>query len=79
MKVNSDKKSNSLFLHKLYKMLEDNNNIDTVSWSKEGKSFIIKNINNFCTHVLPLYFKHKNFSSFIRQVNNKLIFKASYV
>ena len=64
----NDKKVSSAFLLKLYKLLEDNKNFNIVSWSSDGKSFIIKDINKFSLQVLPAYFKHKNFSSFIRQV-----------
>ena len=63
-----DKTAYPAFLLKLYKLLEDNTNFDIVSWSNDGKSFIIKNINKFSMQVLPTYFKHKNYSSFIRQV-----------
>ena len=64
-----DKKPFSAFLLKLYRLLEDTKNIDIVSWSLDGKSFIIKNIHTFCSEILPNYFKHKNFSSFLRQVS----------
>jgi len=38
------------------------------SWSDEGDSFIIKDTDRF-TDLLPHYFKHRNFRSFVRQLN----------
>lgn len=67
--VNSlNKRPFPAFLLKLYKLLEDNNNSDIVSWSLDGNSFIIKDIHKFSSQILPKYFKHKNFPSFHRQV-----------
>jgi len=39
------------------------------SWSTDGKSFIIRNVDSFSNSVLPLYFKHSKFASFVRQLN----------
>lgn len=37
--------------------------------SQNGRSFIIKNQSRFSKELLPLYFKHNNMASFIRQLN----------
>ena len=42
---------------------------EVVSWTTTRDSFIIKNITRFTEEVLPSYFKHHNFASFIRQLN----------
>merc|ERR1712176_1725774 len=34
-----------------------------------GDNFVVKNVEKFASAVLPLYFKHSNFSSFARQLN----------
>lgn len=38
-------------------------------WSDAGDSIIISDINMFSEKVLPAYFNHNNYSSFIRQLN----------
>ncbi|TFK64861.1 hypothetical protein BDN72DRAFT_881277 [Pluteus cervinus] len=57
------------FVKKLYKMLEDKSVEDVVSWSPDGDSFIVKDMNEFTKTVLPKMFKHSNFASFVRQLN----------
>jgi hypothetical protein len=50
-------------------MLSESSLSGTVSWSEDGSEFIIYNTNEFSEKILPLYFKHSNFASFIRQLN----------
>lgn len=66
---NSDKKNANQFLFNLYSMLENSKNQEVIHWDQNGKSFIITDINKFIEEVLPSNFKHKNYSSFIRQLN----------
>ena len=56
------------FLKKLFYILEENNHHELISWSENGAAVIIKQPIEFAQNVLPLYFKHNNFASFIRQV-----------
>ena len=57
------------FVKKLFTMLEENRFDNIVNWSDNGDSFLIMDTNEFTKQVLPCYFKHSNFSSFVRQLN----------
>ncbi|KAF9617710.1 hypothetical protein IFM89_038210 [Coptis chinensis] len=57
------------FLTKTFEMVEDPLTNSVVSWSNAKNSFVVWDSHNFSIHLLPKYFKHTNFSSFIRQLN----------
>lgn len=57
------------FLTKTYEMIDDPATDSVVSWSQTNNSFIVWNPPEFARDLLPKYFKHNNFSSFIRQLN----------
>ena len=57
------------FLLKLYNILENDECKDIIQWGENGKYFVVKNIHDFTEKILPKYFKHNNYSSFIRQLN----------
>ena len=69
MGVSNTKNPNPNFLIKLYQILETSDFQDIINWSENGKSFIVKNIHDFTEKILPKYYKHNNYSSFIRQLN----------
>ncbi|KAI3418313.1 HSF_DOMAIN domain-containing protein [Psidium guajava] len=57
------------FLMKTFEMVEDPSTDAVVSWSGGKNSFIVWDSHRFASTLLPKYFKHSNFSSFIRQLN----------
>ncbi|GMI66502.1 ARABIDOPSIS THALIANA HEAT SHOCK TRANSCRIPTION FACTOR A6B, heat shock transcription factor A6B [Hibiscus trionum] len=57
------------FLIKTFDMVDDPSTNYIVSWSRGGGSFIVWDPHSFSTNLLPRYFKHNNFSSFVRQLN----------
>ncbi|XP_008782512.1 heat shock factor protein HSF30-like [Phoenix dactylifera] len=57
------------FLTKTFEMVEDPETDAVVSWSRARNSFVVWDSHRFATTLLPRYFKHNNFSSFIRQLN----------
>mmetsp|Transcript_38549 Transcript_38549/g.60114 ORF Transcript_38549/g.60114 Transcript_38549/m.60114 type:complete len:428 (+) Transcript_38549:140-1423(+) len=64
-----DEKQIPSFIGKLSQMLQDPEAEGYVSWSQEGESIIVIDPSTFATQVLPRYFKHSNFASFVRQLN----------
>ncbi|KAL8101572.1 heat shock factor protein HSF30-like isoform X2 [Apium graveolens] len=57
------------FLIKIYDMVENPAVDSVISWSKARNSFIVWDINEFSVSMLPKFFKHNNFSSFVRQLH----------
>nr|GMC63708.1 heat stress transcription factor A-2-like [Ipomoea batatas]GMC96180.1 heat stress transcription factor A-2-like [Ipomoea batatas]GMD86482.1 heat stress transcription factor A-2-like [Ipomoea batatas] len=57
------------FLKKTYDMVDDPNTDPVISWTPTRASFVVWDPHRLSTDVLPKYFKHNNFSSFIRQLN----------
>ncbi|TVU35110.1 hypothetical protein EJB05_16981 [Eragrostis curvula] len=57
------------FLSKTYEMVDDPATDAVVGWTPPGTSFVVANQAEFCRDLLPKYFKHNNFSSFVRQLN----------
>jgi len=57
------------FLAKLWKMVDNPDADNLISWSDDGSSFTIRNQGEFTKTLLPYYYKHSNMASFVRQLN----------
>ncbi|OAY64488.1 Heat stress transcription factor B-2b, partial [Ananas comosus] len=57
------------FLTKTYQMVDDPSVDDVISWNGDGSTFVVWRPAEFARDLLPKYFKHNNFSSFVRQLN----------
>ncbi|KAH9852694.1 hypothetical protein C2E23DRAFT_730301 [Lenzites betulinus] len=57
------------FLLKLYEIINAPGNEELIKWSEAGDSFYIYHQERFAREVLGKWFKHQNFSSFVRQLN----------
>ncbi|KAF0901822.1 hypothetical protein E2562_006455 [Oryza meyeriana var. granulata] len=57
------------FLVKTFEMVEDPATDAVVSWGAARNSFVVWDPHAFAARLLPLHFKHANFSSFLRQLN----------
>ncbi|CAJ0764701.1 961_t:CDS:2, partial [Entrophospora sp. SA101] len=59
----------STFVAKLYQLLDGDEYKEYLTWNDTGDVFVICNMDEFATNVLPKYFKHCKFTSFVRQLN----------
>lgn len=57
------------FLLKLFQILQTSKYSSSIHWSEDGNSIIISNITELSKKILPKFFKHRNYASFVRQLN----------
>ena len=59
------------FILKLYELMNDSNVSRLICWSTEQNrpGFVVIEPVELASSVLPKFFKHSNFSSFVRQLN----------
>eukprot|EP00934_Nitzschia_sp_Nitz4_P006490 Nitzschia sp. Nitz4//scaffold11_size288233//29215//30795//NITZ4_000733-RA/size288233-processed-gene-0.138-mRNA-1//1//CDS//3329533951//6480//frame0 len=66
--VKDGSESAPIFLRKTYHMI-DTCNPEIATWSDEGLTFVVKDPEIFASQIIGQFFKHNNFSSFVRQLN----------
>ncbi|KAD3337541.1 hypothetical protein E3N88_33061 [Mikania micrantha] len=57
------------FLSKTFDLVDDPRVDPIISWGNNGNSFVVWDPVEFARVILPRFFKHNNFSSFVRQLN----------
>jgi len=62
-------KTRPAFVMKIWSMVNDPANHDYIRWNDNGKTFQVFHREEFMKLILPKYFKHNNFASFVRQLN----------
>ncbi|GAA5944605.1 uncharacterized protein JCM15063_000055 [Sporobolomyces koalae] len=67
--VPAPQKTQAAFVHKLWSMLYTPSLAHLIAWTDNGKAFTVFHPTEFARSVLPQFFKHSNFASFIRQLN----------
>ncbi|OIV96382.1 hypothetical protein TanjilG_09809 [Lupinus angustifolius] len=69
LSLDSHKSVPAPFLTKTYNLVDDPNTDHVVSWGENDTTFVVWRPSDFSRDLLPNYFKHNNFSSFVRQLN----------
>ena len=68
-RIRTKSKKSQSFLSKLYDILNNHNYNNVISWDTDGKKVVISDVVKLCKDILPKFYKHRNLSSFIRQLN----------
>lgn len=69
LSLDSHKSVPAPFLTKTYQLVDDPATDHIVSWGEDDTTFVVWRPPEFSRDLLPNYFKHNNFSSFVRQLN----------
>ena len=68
-KIFKQEKKKKSFISKLYDILNNTAYKEIIYWNKEGGGIIIADVNQFSSMILPKYYNHNKYSSFVRQLN----------
>ena len=68
-KIFKQEKKKKSFLSKLYDILNNTAYKEIIYWNKEDGGIIIADVNKFSSMILPKYYNHNKYSSFVRQLN----------
>lgn len=77
LSLDSHKSVPAPFLTKTYQLVDDPTTDHIVSWGEDDTTFVVWRPPEFARDLLPNYFKHNNFSSFVRQLNT-YVYKYIY-
>ncbi|XP_047335619.1 heat stress transcription factor B-4-like [Impatiens glandulifera] len=69
LSLDSQKSVPAPFLTKTYQLVDDLTTDHIVSWGEDDSTFVVWRPPEFARDLLPRFFKHNNFSSFVRQLN----------
>lgn len=67
-KASGKKDEIPVFLQKTWNLI-NTCDPEIATWSDDGLTFVVKDPDIFASDIIPQFFKHNNFSSFVRQLN----------
>lgn len=79
LSLDSHKSVPAPFLTKTYQLVDDPSTDHIVSWGEDDSTFVVWRPPEFARDLLPNYFKHNNFSSFVRQLNTYVSIREKIV
>lgn len=56
------------FSDKLHQILADPQSNSIIAWIPHGRAFKVKNVKKFESSIIPQYYSHSKYSSFLRQL-----------
>lgn len=68
-KKDNGPKTRPAFVMKIWSMVNDEKNNNYIRWDDDGNTFQVFHTEEFMKNILPKYFKHNRFASFVRQLN----------
>lgn len=57
------------FVFKLFSLVSNASAQEFIRWAPTGESFVVLGSSDLAAQILPQFFKHNNFTSFLRQLN----------